>query len=144
MSSKPSLEQLLDAVRLHLETQLIPAIRAEPKLYFQTLVAINLLKIAGREVGHGYNLLHTEWESLNTLLGENLSQPASPSDLEAALKTRNDALAESIHAGKYDEPDRFIRLGAHLEQVIMAQVMLNSPALAERFAAEDSSGHPPI
>jgi len=47
---RPDVSELIDAVRQHLEQQVIPAVKDDPKLYFQTLVAANVLKIAGRDL----------------------------------------------------------------------------------------------
>ena len=50
MIDRPTLAELIDAARMHMETNVIPAVREDRKLYFRTLVAINVLKIAEREL----------------------------------------------------------------------------------------------
>ena len=143
MTDRPSLEQLLDAVRLHLETLVIPAVRAEPKLYFQTLVAVNVLKIAQREVVHGQALSEAEWASLNTLTHEGSPHPSDLHAVTDGLATRNRELVADIRAGKYDEPSANTRLAQHVEGVVSGQLMLNAPTLAQRLRAEDeASVHP--
>jgi|GEM_PF-1871851 len=144
MTDRPSLEQLLDAVRMHLETLVIPAIRAEPKLYFQTLVAVNVLKIAQREVAEGQTLSDTEWESLNVLTDEHIPQPVERGVAVEALIARNRTLSADIRAGKYDTPEALTRLAHHVESVVSGQLMLNAPHLAQRFRIEDDSGEYPI
>jgi len=143
MTDRPNLEQLLDAVRHHLEMLVIPAVRAEPKLYFQTLVAVNVLKIAQREVIHGQALLEAEWAALNTLTH---AQSPHPPDLHAAadaLATRNRELVADIRAGKYDQPSANTRLAHYVEGVVVGQLMLNAPTLAQRLRAEDETGEHP-
>ncbi len=143
MTDRPNLEQLLDAVRIHLESLVIPAVRAEPKLYFQTLVAVNVLKIAQREVAHGQALSETEWASLNALTGEAASISADLRAASDALTVRNRALSADIRAGKYDEPGVSTRLAQHVENVVGGQLMLNAPTLAQRLRAEDDTGEYP-
>ena len=143
MTDRPTLEQLLDAVRMHLESLVIPAVRAEPKLYFQTLVAVNVLKIAQREVAHGQSLSDTEWASLNALTGEDTPIPTNSGETADALTARNRGLVADIRAGKYDEPDISIRLAQHLETVVGNQLSLNAPTLAQRLWAEDNTDEHP-
>ncbi|MCU0474519.1 MAG: DUF6285 domain-containing protein [Anaerolineae bacterium] len=135
MTDRPTLAQLLEAVQLHLESHVIPAVRPEPRLYFQTLVALNLLKIAQREVQAGDAPAHAEAASLSALIG----QPVPP----AELPTHNHALAHAIRTGDYDAPDRWADLSAHVGGVVGAQLMMNAPQLAQRFKTEDETGQHP-
>lgn len=143
MTDWPSIERLLDALRLHLETNIIPVVKNNSKLYFQTLVSINALKIAQREVIEGDSITRAEWDLLNELTGDSRPYPIDAHERTIALAARNRLLSHDIRAGKYDEPDLTIRLVGHLEKTVGAQLMLNAPALASRFQAEDESGEHP-
>lgn len=143
MTDRPTLDQLLEAVQMHLETQIIPAVRAEQRLYFQTLVAANVLKIARREGAQGQALLTHEWASLGVLIGDN---PPIPTDLREAanqLRDRNRALCADIRAGKYATPTDSEHLAAHVNGVVNGQLQVNNPALAKRLKEEDDSGQHP-
>lgn len=136
MTDRPDLNALLDAVRLHLEMNVLPVIRADARLYFQTLVALNLLKIGQREIVHASDLLRQEWVALDQLSGEESIAPAREDFLATELAVRRAALSASIRAGKYDSPDQAAHLAAYLEQTVTAQLALNNPGLAARMAKE--------
>lgn len=143
MTDRPTLDQLLEAVLMHLETQIIPAVRAEPRLYFQTLVAANVLKIARREGAHGQELLIHEWASLGVLTGDNPPLPTDLRDAAIQLRAHNRALCADIRAGKYANPADSERLAAHVAGVVARQLQINNPALAKRLKNEDESGQHP-
>lgn len=143
MTDRPTLDQLLEAVLMHLETQIIPAVRAEPRLYFQTLVAANVLRIARREGAHGQALLTHEWASLDVLTGDMPHLPIDLRDAATQLRARNRVLSADIRAGKYANPADSERLAAHVNGVVARQLQVNNPALAKRLKDEDDSGQHP-
>ena len=136
MTDRPDLNALLDAVRFHIESNLLPVIRAEPRLYFQTLVALNLLKIGQRESAQVGKLLRDEWSALNLLREEETPMPINEDLLANELNRRRAALGSDIRTGKYDSPDQASRVAALLEQTVGAQLTLNNPGLAARMAKE--------
>lgn len=89
MYDRPTLEEMIDAVRMHLETEVIPAVRDNPKLYFRTLVATNLLKIAGREFTQSDEMKRREWLMLNAVEGKDMPLPESDQALHEGLVARN-------------------------------------------------------
>lgn len=103
---RPDVNELIDAVRQHLEQQVIPAVKADPKLYFQTLVAANVLKIAGRDLALSYEHLHTAWERLNELNGEVVPFPLSEQAAYDEMRVRNRDLCAEIRAGEWDKPQQ--------------------------------------
>lgn len=113
MYDRPNLSELIDATRGHLEANIIPAIKADPKLYFQTLVAINVLKIAERELALKWKHFHAEWSRLDALYGTVTPIPPDPADAEAALTARLATLSDHIREG-YFSPDQQAALLAHL------------------------------
>ncbi len=60
MNDRPTAQELVDAVRLFLEKELLPGL-TDARLRFQTLVAANVLAVAGREMAGEEALLHEEW-----------------------------------------------------------------------------------
>lgn len=135
MYDRPSAQALIDAARLHFETQVIPAVRSDPKLYFQTLVAINVLKIVGRELELEEAHQITEWAGLNLIEGGDLPFPLLHSDRIAGLSERNAALCAAIRSGVYDQADEFVF--EQVCQTTIAQLEVANPKYLQTLAYED-------
>lgn len=106
MNDRPTLPELIAAVRGHLETHVIPALKAggDPRLYFQTLIAANLLAIAGREIDGGHAHRLATWHELAIWDAQHETYPpADPAAFEAALAARDAALCASIRTGALDD-----------------------------------------
>lgn len=84
----PTAQELLDAVRDHLVSKVIPAI-TDPRLRFQTLVAAHVLGVAVRESSLS-PAMRDEVSARRGALG------AYPTD---------DALCDAIDAGAFDAPE---------------------------------------
>lgn len=138
MYDRPTINELIDAARMHLETAIIPAVRADRKLYFQTLVAINVLKIAGRELALAPQYAEAEWAGLNRLENRDAPAPANLADLQAAIHERNKLLCAAIRAGDYDGEARQSPLLAHVIATTTAQLEVANPRLLQTMAAEDA------
>ncbi|MFN8531896.1 MAG: DUF6285 domain-containing protein, partial [Anaerolineae bacterium] len=91
---RPTLTELIDAVRTHLESALIPAVKGDARLYFQTLIAINLLKTAEREIQLRPAQQQMAWNRLNGLTGDTAAL-TDHSEWEAQLESRSMQLAMS-------------------------------------------------
>jgi hypothetical protein len=125
MNDRPDLRELLEAVRMHLESALVPLTKAtNARLYFQTLVAVNVLRIAEREVSLSDAHAREEWARLNALLGEDAPPPAGTPALLTALQARNSALCDAIRAGDYDDDTRLLE---HLKATVTAQLTVANP-----------------
>ncbi|MCL4250477.1 MAG: hypothetical protein KJ065_20165 [Anaerolineae bacterium] len=138
MYDRPSLTELLDAVRVHLEHQVVPAVKPDPRLYFHTLVAINLLKIAERELQYRDAHLQTAWQRLNDL---EANEKALPSDAQEALDTlalRSDRLCQDIRAGVYDAEARRRALFKHLLLSTREQLEVASPRFLQTVQQEET------
>lgn len=138
MYDRPTAAELIEAARLHLEQQVIPAAKAvNHKLYFQTLVAANVLKIVERELSLDSTHLGAEWSRLNMLLGA-APIPASTDEMQTALAERNAALCAAIRAGNYDT-DR--ALFEHLKATTIEQLEVANPRYLSVLQAEDAQAH---
>jgi hypothetical protein len=135
MYDDPELTQLLKSVKEHLEVNVIPAIRADPKLYFQTLVAINVLNISERELAHQQNHACSEWERLNQLEKVHDPLPTSLDELKRAIKKRNANLAQAIRRGDYDQ--RTHELTSYLKQVVIEKLEVANPRYLKRVMLEN-------
>ena len=136
MYDRPSAAELLAAAREHLEQHVIPLARAHNhKLYFQTLVAANVLQIVERQMTLGSQHLYAEWSRLNLLLGD-APHPGDDSALATALAERNAALCAAIRAGQWDEHPGLFR---HLKACATEQLMVANPRYLAALAAEDEA-----
>jgi hypothetical protein len=137
MYDRPNLQELLDAVRMHLETAIIPAVREDRKLYFQTLVAVNVLKIAERELQLSDGHLRAEWGRLNSIEGASSPTPSSDAELRTAMAERNRALCSHIRAGNFDKGAD--ALFAHLKASTVEQLQVANPKYLGTLAREDQN-----
>lgn len=126
MQDRPDQSELLDAIRGFLETEMLPQVH-EHRLRFRTLVAINLLKMLGRESELEAGLRRAEWQRLDTLLGAKPA-PAADADLPAALRERQHELARLIAAGAAPEATREL-----LEQTVRDKLQVSNPRYLDAF-----------
>lgn len=136
MYDRPSARELIEAARQHLETQIIPMARGtQHKLYFQTLVAANVLRIVERELALGTQQRRDHWARLDAILG---AQPLPPSDaaIDAGLRERNQRFCAAIRAGDYD---RDAQVFAHLKAFASEQLAVANPRFLATLAAEDEA-----
>lgn len=101
MNDRPTVAELLDAVRGYLEKELLPTVN-DPRLRFQTLIAANVLSIASREVGSEEALLIAEKRDLEGLLGEGVDEPGTLEELRERVRRLNERVCEQIREGAYD------------------------------------------
>ena len=146
MNDRPTAAELIDAVRGYLEKELLPAL-TDARLRFQTLVAANVLAIAGRELATEADSLEEEWTLLDGLLGP-VEKPAR--GLREAVERRNRELCERIRVGSFDEAER-LREVTHAAADCSAEVRGGESAVSggvtasgfaqSREAASGSHGH---
>jgi hypothetical protein len=137
MYDRPTIDELVSAAILHFETQVIPAVKGDPRLYFQTLVAINVLKVAERELRLGWSHLVAEWEGMNMLEGQPRPLPDSPDALKEALAERQRELCAGIRAGDYDAASRETVLFEYLLSSVKMSLEVANPKFLQALAEED-------
>lgn len=137
MIDRPTLDELLDAVRAHLELKLAPRLIQERKLYEQTAAAIETLRMADRELELGPEYLQTEWARLNFLFETDAPLPADLNAARGALAERNRRLCEQIAAGAFDRGARRAMLIEHLLMNAREQLAINNPRFLQSLARED-------
>ena len=137
MYDRPTAAELIEAARQHLEMNVIPAVKdINHKLYFQTLVAVNVLRIVEREMTLSTTHERAEWERLVSLLGDR-SQPDSREAWDAGLAQRNAALCLAIRAGHHDTDEALFE---HLMASTREQLEVANPKYLQILAAEDAAG----
>jgi hypothetical protein len=122
MNDRPTAAELIEAVRRHLEAEVLPAL-TDARLRFQTLVAANVLAVAGRELAAEEAMLREEWAAL----GGSGSPPERLGDLRKAVLDANAALCDRIRAGDYDETERFRALEGVLRGVVVRKLEVANP-----------------
>jgi len=135
MYDRPYAHELLNAAGYHLETAVLPVIRVHNfKLYFQTLVAINVMKIVERELQLHSGHLHAQWSRLNMLM-DSRALPARDAEAAAQLQARNEALCAAIRAGDFDDSKLLFE---HLKATTIEQLEVANPKFLRQLAAEDA------
>jgi hypothetical protein len=139
MYDRPTAAELIEAARQHIENAVMPVAKAaNHKLYFQTLVAANVMRIVERELLLRGTHLRAEWARLNMLLG-GATMPESSTDFEAVLIERNALLCAAIRAGNYDTD---AALFEHLKATTLEQLEVANPKYLAALQAEDASRQP--
>jgi hypothetical protein len=136
MTHRPTLGELLDAVRLYLEEQVVPALESDRRLYFQTLVAVHALEIIQRERSMGVDPLHNEWQRLNFVQGIDKPPADDPVEVQQALDERNRALCIAIRSGQYDAPAKKAALYEHLMETVRERLQVDNLQFLEALAVE--------
>jgi hypothetical protein len=134
MHDRPSVVELIEAARHHLAEEVAPALN-EPRLRFRTLVAANVLAIAGRELSLGEAQAAAEWERLARLLGRKDERPASPRQQASEIAAMNRELCRQIESGHFDETAAWQALLGHCRQTAEEKLAVANPGFLERTHA---------
>jgi len=125
MQDRPSVRELLDAVRAFLEEDVVPAL--EGPRQFHARVAANVLAIVGRElVGEEASLL-AEWQRLARLTGGASEPPSRLEALRAAVRDATAALAERIRRGEADAEPFRAAVRAHVRATVEDKLRVANP-----------------
>ncbi len=128
MQDRPTLTELLDAVRGFLEQDVVTALDGTAR--FHARVAANVLAIAAREVALEPGHIVAEWARLDALLGV----APFPDDAEArraGLRQRSEALCARIRAGEADAGAFRAAVRSHLEATVRAKLAIANPKLLD-------------
>ncbi|MBZ0285833.1 MAG: DUF6285 domain-containing protein [Anaerolineae bacterium] len=138
MYDRPTTPELLDAVRKYLSEQIIPVVRNDRKLNYQTHIAINLLRIVERQMSIGTGQVRDEWLRLNHVQGTTNLPPTDSAEALTALSERNRKLCQEISAGRYDYMPQRAALYEHLLATVRVQLEVANPDFLEVLAKEDA------
>jgi hypothetical protein len=135
MQDRPTIAELLAAVRGFLEDEAMPALDARRR--FLARVAANVLAIVARELEQEEHALAEEWTRLAALLGE----PARPEPPHTAMRERiaaaSSALVERIRRGEADAGPFAAAVRAHVRATVRAKLAVANPA----YLAGTDRGH---
>ena len=126
MQDRPTVSELLDAVRGFLEHDAVAALDGTAK--FHARVAANVLAIAARELEMESTQLAAEWQRLDALLGS-LPLPADVSGQRAGLRGRTTELCERIARGDADEEPFRAAVLAHVRATVCEKLAVANPKL---------------
>jgi hypothetical protein len=132
MQDRPTLAELLDAVRGFLERDAIEALEGTAK--FHARVAANVLAIALRELELEPAQLAAEWQRLDALLGSEPA-PAELGTLREAVRSRSEALCERIQRGDADGGAFRDAVFSHVRATVREKLAIANPKL---LASEDA------
>jgi hypothetical protein len=125
MHDRPTADELLRAVEVLLDEQLVPALEGARK--YNARVAANVVRIVRRELQHEERQLDSEWRGLDHILGP-APRPTTLAALKAQLVERNRELADRIREGDADAgPFRDLVL-AHVRDTVHAKLEVADPA----------------
>ena len=132
MQPRPTVRELLEAVRRHLSGEVLPAIQA-PRLRFQTLVAANVLAVLGRELALSAAHSRAEWERLARLLAADGELPATVEARRQQINALNRRLCALIDTGEFDDPERWSQLLAHCHATAREKLAVSNPGFLQRL-----------
>lgn len=129
MHDRPTSDELLRAVEMLLDEDLVPSL--EGARQYNARVAANVIRIVRRELQQEEQQLDAEWRGLEVVLGP-AERPPTLEALRQALAHRNQELSERIREGDADH-GRFRDLTiAHLRDVVHAKLEVSNPRWLER------------
>jgi hypothetical protein len=123
MNDRPSARELIDAVRLYLEKELLPSL-TDARQRYQALIAANVLSIAGRELDAEGATDAEERGWLAALLGE-----------AGDVRDLNQKLCEQIRHGAFDDPRRFAEAAAVVRRVVVRKLEIANPRYLQSVSA---------
>jgi hypothetical protein len=137
MYDRPDIFQLLNAVQIFVQNEVVPTVEEDRKRYYQALVAMNVLEVVAREMRMSVDHLKAEWARLDYVQNVATPLPADINEARAALAERNRKLCEEISAGRYDYTPGRAALFEHLLTTTRAQLEVANPKFLQALAVED-------
>ena len=128
MHDRPTVDELLRAVELLLDEQLVPSLEGARK--YNARVAANVVRIVRRELQHEERQIDQEWRGLDLLLGAQ-QRPPTLIATKAALRDRNAELSERIRSGDADDGDFGRLVRAHTRDTVHSKLEVSDPGWIE-------------
>jgi Domain of unknown function (DUF6285) len=126
MQDRPTVAELLDAVRGFLEHDAVAALDGTAK--FHARVAANVLAIVARELEMQSAQLAAEWQRLDALLGS-LPMPSEVAAQRAGLRGRTIELCERIARGDADAGPLRDAVLSHVRATVREKLAVANPKL---------------
>jgi hypothetical protein len=130
VQDRPTVHELLEAVRHFVETDVVPALDGPRQ--FHARVAANVLAIVGRELAGEEAQLGDEWRRLATLLGRDPTPPPGLDALRTAVRDATAVLAERIRRGDADAGPFADAVRAYVRATVVEKLAVANPRFAGR------------
>ena len=131
MQDRPTVAELLDAVRAFLADEIVPALDGRHR--FHARVAANVLAIVGRELAGCEETLGAEWRRLAALLGHEAAvPPAGRAALAEGVCARTAELAERIRRGEAEAGPFAAAVRAHVRETVREKLRVANPEYLAR------------
>jgi hypothetical protein len=124
MHDRPTVPELLQAVTLLLDDELVPHLTGSRQFYAR--VAANVLRTVMRELEQEEEQLAAEWNGLNELLSL-AERPATRTALREAIGVRTEELCERIRRGEADTGPYREQVVAHVRQTVRDKLLVSNP-----------------
>jgi hypothetical protein len=132
MHDRPTVDELLRAVEVLFDEQLVPALTGSRQ--YNARVAANVIRTVRRELRREEAALEQEWAGLDVLLGP-APRPPSLSALKVAVDARTAELSERIRNGDADGGGEWRRLVlAHVRDTVHTKLEAANPKWLEADA----------
>ena len=132
MNDRPTADELLEAVREYLLSEVAPAAPSH-RARFRALIAANVIAIVRRELAARDG--QEELTGIAELLGvPALADPGG--DLREGLLAANRRIAEHIREGAADEGDHARAVRDLIRKQVEGKLAVNNPAFLERFETQ--------
>lgn len=125
MHDRPTVAELLQAVTLLLDNDLVPNLTGSRQFYAR--VAANVLRIVMRELQQEEGQLAAEWNGLDALLGP-AERPVTRAALREAICGRTEELCERIRQGAADTGPYREQVIAHVRRTVRDKLLVSNPA----------------
>jgi len=125
VQDRPTVLELLAAVRGFLERDVVPALAGRTR--FHALVAANVLGIVEREIERDEDQLLAEWIRLARLLDVTAEPPAGPRALRSGVRERTERLVEGIRRGEADAGPHADAVRAHVRATVVEKLSVANP-----------------
>ena len=126
MQDRPTIAELLEAVRDFLERDVVDALEGTTK--FHARVAVNVLGIALRELEMEPAHLAAEWRRLDALLGA-AAPPEGLNALRDGVRARTEDLCERIRRGDADARPFRDAVLAHVRATVSEKLAVVNPKM---------------
>ncbi len=131
--------KLTEAIRERLEKELIPNLK-KSKVRTRTVVGMNVLAIAEKQIGKGQPANPDEWERLRTFVKDQPDVLALVDNLEQAIAKVEGDIAEKVREAEADEAKLRAGMMAIIRAVIMKKIAATAQAEDAAEKAEPKEG----
>lgn len=128
MHDRPSVDELLRAVEVLFDEQLVPGLTGSRQ--YNARVAANVIRTVRRELQREEAALDREWAGLDALLGP-AQRPTLLAALKAAVADRTAELSERIRNGDADEGEWRKLVFRHVRDTVHAKLEASNPRWLE-------------